>query len=56
MKKTTEVVDTWLKHQHEEVISKLEKQPKLQLEYVERVIKDKELDINRTQFSALSIP
>eukprot|EP01022_Parablepharisma_sp_SALTPOND_P029955 TRINITY_DN74_c0_g2_i1.p1 TRINITY_DN74_c0_g2~~TRINITY_DN74_c0_g2_i1.p1 ORF type:complete len:1082 (-),score=121.24 TRINITY_DN74_c0_g2_i1:4787-8032(-) len=48
MKKAAEVVDTWLKHQHEEVISKLAKQPKLQREYVQRVLNDKAEDIDRT--------
>ena len=48
MEKATEVVDKWLKHQHEEVISKLAKQPKLQREYVQRVLNDKAAEIEST--------
>eukprot|EP01022_Parablepharisma_sp_SALTPOND_P016448 TRINITY_DN240_c0_g1_i1.p1 TRINITY_DN240_c0_g1~~TRINITY_DN240_c0_g1_i1.p1 ORF type:complete len:1429 (-),score=152.52 TRINITY_DN240_c0_g1_i1:4268-8554(-) len=47
MNKTADVVDTWFKHQHEEVIEKLKKQPILQLDYVLRVLNDKEQEISK---------
>ena len=45
IKNTTNIVDTWFKGQHEKVIGKLAKKPEVQLEYVERILKDKENDI-----------
>ena len=47
MNRTTDIVDTWFKHQHEEVIEKLKKQPILQLNYVLRVLNDKEQEISK---------
>ncbi len=47
MNRTAEIVDTWFKHQHEEVIEKLRKTPTLQLEYVLRVLTDKDAEISR---------
>jgi len=47
MDSTEEVVDKWFANQHEEVIEKLKKEPTLQLEYVLRVLSEKEQDISQ---------
>eukprot|EP00830_Metopus_es_P013446 TRINITY_DN3270_c0_g1_i3.p1 TRINITY_DN3270_c0_g1~~TRINITY_DN3270_c0_g1_i3.p1 ORF type:complete len:486 (-),score=108.90 TRINITY_DN3270_c0_g1_i3:899-2356(-) len=47
IKKTTELIDVWFQHQHEEVIQKLSKEPKLQLNYVQRVLNDKDAEIQK---------
>jgi len=47
IKKTTDIVDTWFKHQHEKVIGKLSQKPEIQLDYVERILKDKEEEIEK---------
>jgi hypothetical protein len=47
MKETAELVEKWFKHQHEQVISKLSDEPDLQLQYVKRVLFDKEPYIER---------
>ena len=45
MKKAIEIVDTWLKNRHEDVIKELEKKPKLQLNYLQKVLNTKEAEI-----------
>ncbi len=45
MNETAKIVDTWFKHQHEEIIEKLKNKPTLQLEYVTRVLNDKKDEI-----------
>ncbi len=47
MEKAAEIVDTWLRHQHEDVIDKLAKQPQMQLQYIQRVLADKAQEIER---------
>lgn len=44
--KITVLVDTWFGQQHEEIIEKLAKQPKTQMDYVLRVLKAKEQEID----------
>jgi len=43
--KATDVVEKWLKHQSEEVIKKLSKNPKLRFQYIQRVLNSKSDEI-----------
>lgn len=43
--KTGRIIDQWLPNEHKDIINKLGKNPKLQLQYLESYLKDREEDI-----------